>query len=72
MACIDPEGNVSVVAHQVLTALGKGADLPGAAREANVPLYRVRASVRELVEAGLVTHDDGVYTLTPAARALIA
>lgn len=72
MACIDPDGNISTVARAVLAALGQGHDLPRAAREAGVPLYRVRASVRELVAADLLVEAGDGFALTDAARALIA
>jgi len=64
MACINPDGSISTVARKVLTALDEGATLAEAARKATVPLFRVRASVRELIEAGLLQGQDGDWTVT--------
>lgn len=69
MACVNPDGTLAPSAQSILKALRDGpAGAETLARQAGLPLYRVRSSMRELVEAGLVTEADGVYALTDAGK----
>ena len=76
MACINPDGSLSVVAKAVLGRLdGRPARVPDLAREAGVPLYRARATVRETGRAGLIAPAgadadprEGPFVLTELGR----
>ncbi|MGQ9815526.1 MAG: hypothetical protein ACUVR3_10300 [Candidatus Roseilinea sp.] len=69
MACINPDGTLAPSARSVLSALRGGPTKPEAlAQQAGLPLFRVRSSMRELAEAGLVTEIEGAYALTDAGR----
>lgn len=74
MPCIGPDGTLTPVAAEVLRAAGgaAGATADDIARVAGVPLYRARASLRELVDAGLLAADAGRYRATPAGSARLA
>lgn len=72
MGCIDPDGTVTVAARAVLRALASGGTAEDVARAAAMPLYRVRASLRELVAAGLVIEASGQYTLTGSGQRAVA
>lgn len=72
MACVNPDGTISAVAGKVLVAADQGADERAMAEAAGVPVYRVRASLRELVQAGLLTQADGAWAVTDAGRAAAA
>ena len=63
MACINPDGTLSTVARRVLETLGQPADPPALAANLALPLWRIRASLREIGRAGLVVADD---SSTPA------
>ena len=67
MACIDPDGALSPQARAVLRALAEPKELEAVARETGLPLYRIRSSVRELVDAELVVGTDAGYQATAAA-----
>lgn len=69
MACVNPDGTVTEMARKVLAAIGQGATAEQVAQVAGAPLYRVRATTRELVAAGLVVESGGAWTLTEAGRA---
>jgi len=67
MACINPDGTLAPSAQSILTALrGGAAKAETLAQQAGLPLFRVRSSMRELVQAGLVTEQEGAYALTDA------
>ncbi len=68
MACVNPDGTVEPVARAVLLALRTLITPDEVARQVRLPLYRVRSSLRELLQAGLVEERDGKYALTPAGR----
>jgi DNA-binding IclR family transcriptional regulator len=72
MACVNPDGTLSTVAARVLERVAAGADERDIAASAGVPVYRVRASLRELVQAGLLSQADGAWTVTEAGRAAAA
>lgn len=59
MACVDDRGALTPVAAAILRALGDGASAAVVAAVAGLPLYRVRAGLRELVDAGMVREGDG-------------
>ena len=65
MACINPDGTLAPSAQSILAVLSSGAaKAETLAQQAGLPLFRVRSSMRELVEAGLVAEADGAYALT--------
>ncbi len=69
MACINPDGTLAPSAQSILAALRGGpAKAETLAQQAGLPLFRVRSSMRELVQAGLVTEQDSAYALTDAGR----
>jgi len=72
MPCVNADGTLTPVAERVLRSLrapGVMRTADEVAREAAVPLYRSRASLRELEGAGLVVLDGSAYRLTPAGAA---
>ena len=56
MACINPDGTLSVVAAQILSHLSTHGPSPidSLTTATGLPLYRVRATLRETGDAGLV------------------
>ncbi|HET8727935.1 MAG TPA: hypothetical protein VFO41_10520 [Alphaproteobacteria bacterium] len=64
MACINPDGTLSEVAKAVLTLLRHPHEPTRLAAAAGLPLYRVRATLRETGRARLVSEEAGVYRLT--------
>lgn len=71
MACVNPDGTVSALARGVLEAIAAGTPTADLAAQVGRPLFQIRASLRELVEAGLLEEQDSHYTLTGAGRALL-
>ncbi len=69
MACINPDGSLSAVAMLMLDYLVEPHTEQEIAQRAAQPLYRIRASLRELMEADLIekvgdgwrTTKDGKY-----------
>ncbi len=72
MACVNPDGTVEPVARAVLLALRTPGSPEDVAKEVRLPLYRVRSSLRELQQAGLVEERGGAYALTDAGRTRLA
>lgn len=68
MACISPDGTLSGPAQKVLRALVEPKALEEIAGAVEVPLYRIRSSVRELTQAGLVEETGATFVTTPAGR----
>lgn len=73
MPCLNADGSLTAVAERVLGgALDGDIDPESAARAAGVPLYRARASLRELAAAGLIAAaDEKRYRITLAGEALL-
>lgn len=74
MGCVNPDGSLTPVALQVLRALSAlpdGGDAESVALATGRPMYRARASLRELESAGFVVVDRGAHRLTSGGRAKI-
>jgi DNA-binding IclR family transcriptional regulator len=66
MACISPDGKPTESGTKMLRALQTGLGAPEEiAKEAGLPLFRVRSGLRELTEAGLVSQKGDKYELSP-------
>ena len=72
MACINPDGTLSAAAEKIMASLLQPTTLEDVAQQTGLPLYRIRSSVREIVQAGLVLEEDGEYALTEAGKDRIA
>jgi predicted transcriptional regulator len=64
LACIDANGNITRSAELILLAMMKPASVDVVASDCGLPLFRVRAAVRELRKAGLLTGVDGLFQIT--------
>lgn len=71
MPCVKPDGTLEPMAQAILRALRTPKTVEAVCDYLRLPLYRVRSTVRELVEAGLVTEVEGQYALTPAGEARV-
>ena len=69
MACINPDGTLTPSAKKVLFALRTPGTQADVAELTSMPMYRVRMSLRELIEAGLLEDTEGRYQATPAGLA---
>ena len=69
MACINSDGSLTLIARDVLQALDQPRSVEEIHGVARQPTYRVRASLRELGEIGLVIEADDRYSITEAGRA---
>ena len=72
MACINPDGKPTESGAKMLRALKSGARSPEEiAKNAGLPLFRVRSGLRELTQAGLVNQKNDKYELTEKGAKLI-
>ncbi len=72
MACISVQGELSESARNILTALETPSTPEEVASRTSLPLFRVRAGLREMAEAELVTLANGLYTPTERGRSLLS
>jgi len=68
MACINVDGTLVTSARKLLVSLVEPKSAEEAATRTGLPLFRVRASFREFLQAGLVTQSNGAYVITEAGR----
>ncbi len=68
MPCVKPDGTLEPMAQAILRALRTPRTAEGVCDHLRLPLYRVRSTMRELFEAGLVVERDSVYALTDRGR----
>ncbi len=72
MACIDPDGTLTLTATFLLKSLAESPLAPEEiARRLGEPLFRVRGNLRELSGADLIVEEEGRYQLTDAGRARV-
>ena len=72
MPCIDDEGNISDSGIALIKALSKERlDVKALSSQIGVPLFKVRSSIREMVEAGLLEESDEKYNLTEKGKTFL-
>ena len=71
MACVNSDGTLTLVARDVLKTLDKPRSVEEIGKIARQPIYRVRASLREMGELGLVADEDDRYIMTETGRAML-
>ena len=71
MPCVRPDGTLEPMAQAIVRALPTLRTIEEVCGHLRLPLYRVRSTMRELVEAGMVTESDGVYRLTDSGRSRV-
>jgi predicted transcriptional regulator len=72
MACISPDGKPTESGAKMLRALKSGLKPPEEiAKDAGLPLFRVRSGLRELTQAGLANQKGDKYELTDKGAELI-
>ncbi len=69
MPCINPDGTLTESAKSLLNALNEPLSAEDLAKKITLPLYRVRSSVREMAEAGLLKETDGKFVITGKGKA---
>lgn len=72
MGCINPDGTLAPSAKTVLEFLKSPKTPVEVAQHTGMPMYRVRMSLRELSEAGLLSETDGLYQITEAGLARLS
>jgi len=72
MACISPDGKPTESGAKMLRSLKSGLGSPEEiAKDAGLPLFRVRSGLRELAQAELVNQKDDRYELAEKGAELI-
>lgn len=69
MACINADGSLTPIAQKVLRAILEPATASEIQQRAGIPLYRVRASLRELMELNMVVQQEDRYHITALGQA---
>ena len=64
MACINTDGSITYSARKVLQILHTPQTFAEVAESTGLPRYRIRASLRDLNAAGLLSENEGNYVLT--------
>jgi predicted transcriptional regulator len=69
MACVNADGTITPTARALLNTLESPLGAEEIAARLNVPLFRVRSSLREMVDAGLVVAQDEKFQATEEGKA---
>ena len=72
MSCISPDGKPTESGSKMLRALKSGLGSPEEiAKDAGLPLFRVRSGLRELTQAGLANQKNDRYEITEKGKELV-
>jgi predicted transcriptional regulator len=71
MACINSDGTLSPSAESVLKVAQKTVTDVEIAQATGLPLFRIRSSLRELVNAGLLKKDVDRYMVTESGASRV-
>jgi predicted transcriptional regulator len=69
MACVNPDGSITESAKALLQFLSGPANPEQIAKQIGQPLFKVRSSLREMSEAGLVKPSGEMYEITARGKA---
>jgi len=70
VACIDPDGTLTITGRFLLLSLAEGPLSPEEiSAKLKIPLFRARGNLREMVAADVIREEGGLYHLTDAGRA---
>lgn len=72
MACISSTGEITEMARKFLTAMTHNVSLQELSDQSGTPLYRIRSSARELMQAGLIQQKDQQFVVTAAGFAALS
>jgi predicted transcriptional regulator len=72
MACINADGTLTSIAGKVLIAIKIPATVLEINQRTEIPLYRIRSSVRELHDLELLEEKNGVFQITDKGKAMLA
>ena len=64
MACVNPDGTLTASATAILRAMKSSVAPNQIAESTNLPLFRVRSGLREIVAAKMATEHDGLFEIT--------
>ena len=72
MPCVNPDGTLSPSGQEMLKAVaaGQSATATEVVTTTRLPLFRVRAGLRELTKAGLLEYDDSDERFSPTTWGL--
>jgi predicted transcriptional regulator len=68
MACVNPDGTISESAKALLNTVQSPLTPEEISRQVGQPLFKVRSSLREMVQAELVREEDGKYVITEKGK----
>jgi predicted transcriptional regulator len=68
MACVNPDGTVTASAKALLTVVQNPLTPEEISKQVGQPLFKVRGSIREMVQAELIKEEGGKFILTEKGR----
>ena len=71
MACVNADGSITPTAKALLQSIESPLGPEAIAAKIGAPLFRVRASLRELQAAGFVAESGGLFRTTDEGRTKI-
>jgi predicted transcriptional regulator len=69
--CVNPDGTLAPNAVMILQVCRQPATIDDLARETGLRPFRIKGSIRELTEAGLLTQDGDQYRITPQGEGVL-
>ncbi|OGF67651.1 MAG: hypothetical protein A2Y62_05975 [Candidatus Fischerbacteria bacterium RBG_13_37_8] len=71
MACINADGTLSGAGRFILSSIDKPITDLELSQKIGLPLFRIRMSIREFLDAGYISQDGDKYIITERGKAKI-
>ena len=68
MACVNPDGTLSTSAKELLKILNNPITAEEISQKLNRPMFKVRSSIREMLEAELISLVEDKYVITEEGK----
>jgi predicted transcriptional regulator len=71
MGCINPDNSLSETAKKLLQIVRVSASVEQIAKELDLPIFKIRSSIREMTKAGLITEMNEQYVISEKGKELL-
>lgn len=71
MGCINPDNTLTPTARRMLKIVSVAVTAEQIARELQMPMFKIRSSLREMMGAELIREENGLYVITDKGKELL-
>jgi predicted transcriptional regulator len=71
MGCINPDNSLTETAKKLLRIVSVPSPVEQIAKKLDLPIFKIRSSIREMTKAGLITEMNEQYVISEKGKELL-